>query len=117
MVEFPNGNIGIANFGSIGELKIYDQNGILLNAFSSVSWMRGVHYLGSGNIIVTNSAGVHEIDGITGNLIRTVVAGVDAQYVSPCELNLEIFTPVELSGFNASTEVIMLICYGLLHLN
>jgi hypothetical protein len=79
MVEFPNGNIGIASFGSSGGLKIYDSNGTLVNEFNSVSGLRGVHYLGSGNIIVSNSAGVHEIDGTTGNFVRTIVAGVSAQ--------------------------------------
>jgi hypothetical protein len=101
MVEFPNGDIGIASFGSSGGLKIYDQSGILVNEFNSVSGVRGVHYLGNGNIIVTNSAGVHEIDGTTGDFIRTIVAGVSAQYVSACDFVLEV-VPVELVSFNAS---------------
>lgn len=95
MVEFPNGDIGIASFGSSGGLKIYGANGNLLNEFTSVSWLRGVHYLGSGNIIVTNSAGVHEINGTTGDFIRTIVAGVSAQYVSSCDLSFG-FTPVAI---------------------
>jgi hypothetical protein len=103
IVEFPNGNIGIASFGSSGGLKIYDENGNLVNEFNSVSGLRGVHYLGNGNIIVTNSAGVHEIDGTTGDFIRTVAAGVSAQYVNSCSFTFE-FIPVELVSFNASVN-------------
>lgn len=95
MVEFPNGNIGVASFGSSGGVHIYDPNGNLLHEFTSVSGLRGVHYLGSGNIIVTNSAGVHEIDGTTGDFIRTIVGGVSAQYVSSCDLSFD-FTPVAI---------------------
>jgi hypothetical protein len=101
IVEFPNSNIGIASFGSSGGLKIYDENGNLVNEFNSVSGLRGVHYLGSGNIIVTNSAGVHEINGTTGNFVRTVTAGISAQYVNSCDFVLEI-VPVELVSFSAS---------------
>jgi hypothetical protein len=100
IVEFPNGNVGIASFGTSGGLFIYDQNGILLNNFTSVSGLRGVHYLGNGNIIVTNSSGVYELNGATGAIERTIVAGVNAQYVSPCDLFLDA-TPVELAAFHA----------------
>jgi hypothetical protein len=101
IVEFPNGHIGIASFGTSGGLKIYDQTGALANEFNSVSGLRGVHYLGSGNIIVTNSAGVHELNGTTGDFIRTIISGVSAQYVSSCDFSLD-FTPVELVSFNVS---------------
>jgi hypothetical protein len=101
MVEFANSNVGIASFGSSGGLKIYDPNGTIVNEFNSVSGLRGVHYLGSGNIIVTNSGGVHEIDGTTGDFVRTIVAGVSAQYVNSCNFTLD-FTPVELASFTAS---------------
>lgn len=100
MVEFPNGNIGISSFGSSGGLKIYDENGNLVNEFNSVSGLRGVHYLGNGNIIVTNSAGVHEINGTTGDFIRTIAAGVSAQYVNSCDFVLDV-VPVELVSFSA----------------
>lgn len=103
ILEFPNGNIGIASFGTSGGLKIYDQSGILVNEFNAVSGLRGVHYLGSGNIIVTNSAGVHELDGTNGDFIRTIVAGVSAQYVSACDFSVDI-TPVELASFTASVN-------------
>jgi hypothetical protein len=102
IVEFPNGNIGIATFGSYqGGLKIYDPNGILVNDFNSVTGLRGVHYLGSGNIIVTNSAGVLEINGTTGDLVRTIVTGVSGQYINSCDFVVEV-VPVELVSFSAS---------------
>ena len=102
MVKFPNGNIGIATFGTYqGGLKIYDPDGNLTNDFNSVIGLRGVHYLGSGNIIVTNSAGVHEINGATGDLVRTIVAGVSGQYINSCDFVVETI-PVELVSFNVS---------------
>ncbi|MFO7525244.1 MAG: T9SS type A sorting domain-containing protein [Ignavibacteriaceae bacterium] len=102
MVKFPNDNIGIATFGSYqGGLKIYDPGGNLINDFNSVIGLRGVHYLGSGNIIVTNAAGVHEINGTTGDLVRTIVAGVSGQYINSCDFVVETI-PVELVSFSAS---------------
>jgi hypothetical protein len=104
MVEFPNGNIGVATFGSYqGGLKIYDSGGNLVNDFNSVTGLRGVHYLGSGNIIVTNSAGVHELNGTTGDFIRTIFSGVSAQYVNSCDFILDVI-PVELASFSASVN-------------
>ena len=98
IVEFPNGNIGIANFSTGGGLRIFDPSGTQINNFTSVTGLRGVHYLGNGNIIVTNASGVHEIDGTTGALVRTIIAGVGGQYVSPYDLDI---VPVELTSFSA----------------
>jgi hypothetical protein len=100
MVEFPNGNVGIASFSTpTSGLLIYDPAGSLLNHFTSITGLRGVHYLGNGNIIVTNASGVHEINGTTGTLVRTIIAGVAGQYIAPYDLDI---IPVELVSFNAS---------------
>jgi hypothetical protein len=77
---------------------IFDASGTQLNLFTGVSGNRGVYLLGNGNILTTNGSGVHELNGTTGALIRTVVAGVSGRFISPYDLSI---VPVELTSFSA----------------
>lgn len=82
-VELPDGNVAVAVFSIPGTgVSIYDSNGTFLRSLTGVTGNRGVWYLGSGSLITTNGGGVHEIDYNTGALIRTIVAGSSARFVS-----------------------------------
>lgn len=88
VVELPDGNVAVAVFSTPQTgVMIVDGNGTLLRILTGVTGNRGVWYLGSGSLITTNGGGVHEIDYNTGALIRTIVPGVSARFVSYYELS------------------------------
>ncbi|MDH3268441.1 MAG: T9SS type A sorting domain-containing protein [Ignavibacteria bacterium] len=97
--EMSNGNVAVAGFSTPSGIYIYSSTGTLLNTLTGVSGPRSVYQLPNGNFITTNGAGVYELDGTTGNLIRTIVSGVSAQYVSLYDYNT---IPVELTSFRAN---------------
>ena len=101
-IEFlPNGNVLVVNFSTPNSgVIVYDSLGTQLGVFAGVTGNRGVYALGNGNILTTNGAGVHEIDGTTGALIRTIVAGVSGRFISPVDFSI---IPVELTSFVGST--------------
>lgn len=83
VVELSDGNIAVANFsGTQNGVVILAPNGTLLRTLTGVTGNRGVWELGNGNLITTNASGVHEINYTTGALIRTIVSGVGARFVS-----------------------------------
>jgi len=89
----------VAGFSTPSGIYIYNSTGTLLNTLTGVSGPRSVYQLPNGNFITTNSAGVHEVDGTSGTLIRTIISGVSAQYVSLYDYST---IPVELSSFSAN---------------
>ena len=97
--EMSNGNVAVAGFSTPSGIYIYSSTGTLLNTLTGVSGPRSVYQLPNGNFITTNSTGVHEVDGTSGTLIRTIISGVSAQYVSLYDYNT---IPVELTAFSAS---------------
>lgn len=101
IIELPNGNLALAVFSSPSGLGIYDSNGNQLNFFTSVTGLRGVYQLPSGNYLVTNSSGLHEIDGTNGNLIQTIYASTNMQYISYVDYAT---IPVELTSFTAEVS-------------
>jgi len=56
--------------------------------------------LGNGNFLTTNGTGVYEIDDTTGSLVRTIVSGVNAQYI-------DLFIPPVITGLNNNTGEII----------
>jgi hypothetical protein len=98
IIELPNGNLALAIFSTPSGLGIYDSNGNQLNFFTAVTGLRGVYQLPSGNFVVTNGAGLHEIDGTNGSLIRTIYASANLQYISLVDYST---IPVELTSFSA----------------
>ncbi len=98
--ELTNGNVIAAGFSTPSGLYIYDSNGAQLNYFDAVTGLRGCYPLLNGNYLVTSGTGVHELDGTTGALLRTVVAGVSARFIDPFDVDAVI--PVELISFTAS---------------
>jgi len=97
VVELSNGNIAVAVFSSPSGLGIYDSNGTQLNFFTSVTSLRGVYQLPNGNFLVTNSSGLHELDG-SGNFVRTIFTSSNLQYISLIDYSV---IPVELTSFTA----------------
>jgi hypothetical protein len=101
IIELPNGNLALAIFSTPSGLGIYDSNGNQLNFFTAVTGLRGVYQLPSGNFVVTNGAGLHEIDGTNGNLVRTIYASANMQYISLVDYAT---IPVELTSFTANVS-------------
>lgn len=93
MVTLPNGNIAIAGFSSPSGIIFFDSSGNYLNSFTAVTGNRGVYKLGNGNFLTTNGTGVYEIDDTTGSLVRTIVTGVNVQYI-------DLFIPPVITGLN-----------------
>ncbi len=97
LAEVLGGNIAVGNFsGTQVGIVLYDASGTLLNVFTGVSGNRGVYQLPGGNFLTTNGTGVYEIDGTTGTLVRTIVAGVSARFIREYDLAI---VPVELTSF------------------
>lgn len=101
IIQLANGNLALAGFSTPSGLRIYDSTGTLLNYFSAVTGLRGVYRLPGGNYLVTNGAGLHEIDGTNGSLVRTIYASANMQYISFVDFNI---IPVELTSFTSSVS-------------
>ena len=97
--EMSNGNVAVAGFSTPSGIYIYSPTGTLLNTLTGVSGPRSAYQLPNGNFITTNGTGVYEVDGTSGTLIRTIISGVSAQYVSLYDYNT---IPVELTSFTAN---------------
>lgn len=82
IVRLQNGNVAIAAFSPPSGIALLDSSGNFLRLLTGATGLRGVYQLGNGRYLTTNGAGVHEIDSASGNLIRTVVAGINFQYIS-----------------------------------
>ncbi len=93
-----NGNVAVAGFSPPSALYVYDSLGTLLSSYNVVTGLRGGYKLPNGNYIVTNGSGVHEIT-TSNTLVRTIVAGVSAQYVD--FVDFQNIIPVELTSFTA----------------
>lgn len=101
IIRISNGNIATAFFTgtTTSGLLITDSTGTnVINTFQSVTGLRGCWRLPNGNYIVTNAAGVHEIDGTTGASIRTIIVRSNFQYVDKYNpQTLTGITPVMLN--------------------
>lgn len=81
LFRLPNGNIAVSAFSIPGSgLQLYDSTGVYLNSLTGITGNRGAWRLPSGNFLVTNGGGIHEIDGTTGALLRTIVVSANFQY-------------------------------------
>lgn len=83
MERLPGGRVSVASFSTPNSgLCILDSNGVFEKRLTTITGNRGQWLLGNGHYLVTNAAGVHEIDSVTGALIRTVFAGANFQFLS-----------------------------------
>lgn len=100
MLRLPGGRIGVCAFSTPNSgYTILDSTGTYVRTMTVVTGLRGSYLLGNGHYLVTNAAGVHEIDSVSGVLIRTVTSASNFQYISP-------YNPgALLSNGNAETSV------------
>ncbi len=80
-----NGNILAANFSGAQEgIVEFTPAGGVVGIYdpASLGGYRGVYELPNGNLLVTNGAGVHEIDR-SGNLVETKISGVSGRFIEP----------------------------------
>ncbi|WP_337872930.1 hypothetical protein, partial [Ignavibacterium sp.] len=96
-----NGDVAVAGFSSPSALYVYDSLGTLKASYNVVTGLRGAYKLPNGNYLVTNGTGVHEIT-TANTLVRTIVAGVSAQYINLADFQNII--PVELTSFTATVN-------------
>jgi hypothetical protein len=83
MLRIPGGRIAVSSFSTPNSgLAILDSSGTFINRLTAVTGNRGVFLLENGHYLVTNAAGLHEIDSATGGLIRTIFTTGDLQYIS-----------------------------------
>jgi len=84
IVRLPGGRIGVAAFSIPNSgFTILDSAGTYIRTITTITSTRGGYLLGNGHYLVTNSAGVHELDSATGTLIRTVSTAANFQYLTP----------------------------------
>lgn len=106
MFRLADGRIAVANFSGTGStgIRLYTADGTFIRLLAGVTGNRGVYQLPSGNFLTTNSAGLHEIDSTTGNLVRTIQAGTNFQYIN-------LYTPrpvsVQERGAPVPSEVML----------
>ncbi|MDP8200677.1 MAG: carboxypeptidase regulatory-like domain-containing protein [Candidatus Tenebribacter burtonii] len=75
-----NGNILVAGFSNPSGCYEYTSDGTFVGYYDIVSGLRGVHELPNGNILVTNSGGVYEIDR-NNTIVSTPMSGVNARFI------------------------------------
>lgn len=83
LAEASNSNVLVANFSGTQEGVVeYTSDGVLVGIYdpAALGGYRGAYELPNGNILTTNSSGVHEIDR-SGNLVETKISGVGARFI------------------------------------
>jgi hypothetical protein len=101
MQELPNGDILVADFGVGGGVRIFSSTGTLLNTLGQITAIRGVYKLGNGNILVSNAAGLFEINPVTGDTLRHIITGIAGRFITPYDPSI---VPVELSSFTSTVN-------------
>jgi hypothetical protein len=88
-----NGNVLAAAFSSPAGVWEFDQNGVEVGRYTGVASNRGVFPLENGNILTSNSGGVHEIDRGSA-LIETELSSSGVRMIS----EIERFRPCDEPG-------------------
>jgi hypothetical protein len=95
MYQQANGNILAAAFSSPAGVWDIDPNGVLVARYTGVASNRGAYPLGNGNVLTTNSGGVHEIDRGT-SLVATELASTGVRMISEIERNQPCQEPADV---------------------
>ncbi len=103
MYRQANGNVLTAAFSSPAGVWELDPNGALVGRYTGVASNRGVYPLGNGNILTSNSAGVHEIDRGTA-LVETKLAGSGVRMISEIERSQPCDDPGDVPWLRVSPE-------------
>ena len=80
VTETASGNLLVAAFSTPSGCYEYTSDGTYVGFYDVVDGLRGVYELPSGNILVTNSDGVFEIDR-NNTLVETKISGVNARFI------------------------------------
>jgi hypothetical protein len=98
-----NGNILAAGFSSPSGVYEFSPDGNVVGYYNPVTGNRGVYELPNGNILTTNSGGVHEISK-NNTLVETKISGVSARFITfvPGISNIDITFRVDMSNQTVS---------------
>ncbi|HEX6683050.1 MAG TPA: S8 family serine peptidase [Candidatus Limnocylindrales bacterium] len=102
MYRQANGNVLTAAFSSPAGVWETDPNGALIGRYTGVASNRGVYPLGNGNILTSNSGGVHEIDRGTA-LVATKLASPGVRMISEIERVQPCDEPADVPWLRVST--------------
>jgi hypothetical protein len=102
MYRQGNGNILTAAFSNPAGVWELDPDGALVARFTGVSTNRGVYPLGNGNVLTSNSGGVHEIDRGT-SLIETELASTGVRMISEIKQDAPCLEPADVPWLRLST--------------
>jgi hypothetical protein len=92
MIQLANGDIAVAGFSSPSGIIILSSTGTYLRTLTGVTGCRGIYQLPNGNFLTTNAAGIHEVDGTTGALVRTIISGANFQFINVYDPNQPLGT-------------------------
>lgn len=92
----PLGNVLVGGFSAPAGIYEYDHNGNLLNQYDVGTEVRGVFALDNGNILYTNTDGVHVYDPISG-IITDSITGVSARFAESYTI-IPAPAPVSMMG-------------------
>lgn len=81
IIEGPAGTILAAGFSNPSGAWEWDADGEQIGLYSPETGLRGIHELPNGNILVTNTPGIHEIDR-DGAFVRTLETDVTGRFIS-----------------------------------
>jgi len=100
------GNILQATFSPPSGVHEFTATGAFVGLYTPFTGLRGVYELPNGNILVTNSAGVHEITR-ANVAVRTIITG-SGQYIerpmAPVTMGSLRFTPPISTGLEVTTD-------------
>ncbi|NUT34852.1 MAG: S8 family serine peptidase [Hamadaea sp.] len=97
-----NGNVLAAAFSSPAGVWELDPNGALINRYTGVQSNRGVQPLGNGNILTTNSGGVHEIDRGSA-VVATELSSTGVRMISAIERSQPCDDPADVPWVRVAT--------------
>jgi subtilisin family serine protease len=96
-----NGNVLAAAFSSPAGVWELDPDGGLIGRYTGVASNRGAYALPNGNILTTNSGGVHEIDRGT-TLVETKLAGSGVRMISDIQRDQPCDEPADVPWLSVS---------------
>ncbi len=92
-----NENIVTANFSGTPGAIIQQADGTLIKNITCLTGNRGVYMLGNGNMLLTNSSGVHEIDTLNDVVVRTQASGLSGRYIKEVNVQDILWPLVEMT--------------------
>ncbi|HEY8472370.1 MAG TPA: S8 family serine peptidase [Natronosporangium sp.] len=103
MYQQADGNILTAAFSNPAGVWEFDPDGALVGRYTGATSNRGAYSLGNGNVLTTNSGGVHEIDRGSA-LVETKLAGSGTRMISEIRRDQPCMEPGEVPWLDVSDE-------------